>query len=233
MDGHPGARPRRLRAAFGPRAILPEQAGQTDRSIRGRRPDRRHGSSGRAVALVHAWQQVVVDNRPGASGAIGTRAAAAAEPDGHTLLIGSVTTLVTGPLLSKNAGYDPLKDLVPVAMLASTPFALVVASSMPPKTLQEFIAYARRNPGKLNFGTPAGTFGTPDRGVVSGQDRHRHRGHSIQGRRDRRHRHTGWAGRHDLRADLGARGAHPGRQGAAAGRHRLRCAARSFRKCRP
>jgi tripartite-type tricarboxylate transporter receptor subunit TctC len=91
--------------------------------------------------LVAQWlsstlgQQVVVDNRPGASGAIGTRAAAAAEPDGHTLLIGSVTTLVTGPLLSKNAGYDPLKDLVPVALLASTPFALVVASSMPPKTL--------------------------------------------------------------------------------------------------
>jgi putative tricarboxylic transport membrane protein len=88
----------------------------------------------------------VVDNRPGASGAIGTRAATAAEPDGHTVLIGSVTTLVTGPLLSKNVGYDPLKDLVPVAMLASTPFALVVASSMPPKTLEEFIAYARRNP---------------------------------------------------------------------------------------
>ena len=113
--------------------------------------------------LVAQWlssalgQQVVVDNRPGASGAIGTRAAAAAEPDGHTLLIGSVTTLVTGPVLSKNAGYDPLKDLVPVAMLASTPFPLVVASSMPPKTLEEFIAYARRNPGKLNFGTPAGT----------------------------------------------------------------------------
>jgi tripartite-type tricarboxylate transporter receptor subunit TctC len=102
--------------------------------------------------LVAQWlsstlgQQVVVDNRPGAGGAIGTRAATAAEPDGHTLLIGSVTTLVTGPLLSKN-----------VAMLASTPFALVVASSMPPKTLEEFIAYARRNPGKLNFGTPAGT----------------------------------------------------------------------------
>ncbi len=102
--------------------------------------------------LVAQWlsstlgQQVVVDNRPGASGAIGTRAAAAAEPDGHTLLIGSVTTLVTGPLLSKNAGYDPLKDLVPVALLASTPFALVVASSMPPKTLEELIGYARRNP---------------------------------------------------------------------------------------
>ena len=96
--------------------------------------------------LVAQWlsstlgQQVVVDNRPGAGGAIGTRAATAAEPDGHTLLIGSVTTLVTGPLLSKNVGYDPLKDLVPVAMLASTPFALVVASSMPPKTLEEFIA---------------------------------------------------------------------------------------------
>ena len=113
--------------------------------------------------LVAQWlsstlgQQVVVDNRPGASGAIGTRAAASAEPDGHTLLIGSVTTLVTGPLLSRNAGYDPLKDFIPVAMLASTPFALVVAPWMPAKTLEEFIAYARANPGKLNFGTPAGT----------------------------------------------------------------------------
>jgi tripartite-type tricarboxylate transporter receptor subunit TctC len=113
--------------------------------------------------LVAQWlsstlgQQVVVDNRPGASGAIGTRAAASAEPDGHTLLIGSVTTLVTGPLLTRNAGYDPLKDFIPVAMLASTPFALVVAPWMPAKTLEEFIAYARANPGKLNFGTPAGT----------------------------------------------------------------------------
>lgn len=102
-------------------------------------------------------QQVVVDNRPGASGAIGTRAAASAEPDGYTLLIGSVTTLVTGPLLARNAGYDPLKDFVPVARLASTPFALVVAPWLPAKTLGEFIAYARGNPGKLNFGTPAGT----------------------------------------------------------------------------
>ncbi len=102
-------------------------------------------------------QQVVVDNRPGASGAIGTRAAAAAEPDGHTLLIGSVTTLATGPLLAKNLGYDPLKDFAPVAMLASTPFALVVAPRVPAMTVQDFIAYARANPGKLNFGTPIGT----------------------------------------------------------------------------
>jgi len=103
--------------------------------------------------LVAQWlssslgQQVVVDNRPGASGAIGTRAAAAAEPDGHTLLIGSVTTLATGPLLAKNLGYDPLKDFVPVAMLASTPFALVVAPGVPADTPRDFIAFARANPG--------------------------------------------------------------------------------------
>jgi tripartite-type tricarboxylate transporter receptor subunit TctC len=102
-------------------------------------------------------QQVVVDNRPGASGAIGTRAAAAAEPDGYSLLIGSVTTLATGPLLAKNVGYDPLKDFVPVALIASTPFALVVAPSLPADTPGELIAYARANPGKLNFGTPVGT----------------------------------------------------------------------------
>jgi tripartite-type tricarboxylate transporter receptor subunit TctC len=113
--------------------------------------------------LVAQWlssalgQQVVVDNRPGASGAIGTRVVAAAEPDGHTLLIGSVTTLATGPLLAKNVGYDPLKDFVPLALIASTPFALVVAPSVPADTPGEFIAYARANPGKLNFGTPVGT----------------------------------------------------------------------------
>ena len=113
--------------------------------------------------LVAQWlssalgQQVVVDNRPGASGAIGTRAAAAAAPDGHTLLVGSVTTLATGPLLTKNPGYDPVKDSVPVALLGRTPFALVVAPRVPATTPQELVAYARANPGKLNFGTPIGT----------------------------------------------------------------------------
>jgi tripartite-type tricarboxylate transporter receptor subunit TctC len=102
-------------------------------------------------------QQVVVDNRPGASGAIGTRAAAAAEPDGHTLLIGSVTTMATGPLLAKNVGYEPLKDFIPVTALASTPFALVVAPRLPVRTPQELVDYARGNPGKLNFGAPVGT----------------------------------------------------------------------------
>ena len=113
--------------------------------------------------LVAQWlssalgHQVVVDNRPGASGAIGSRAAAAAEPDGHTLLIGSVTTLATGPLIAKNVGYDPRRDFIPVALVASTPFALVVAPNVPADTLQQFIAYARANPGRLNFGTPVGT----------------------------------------------------------------------------
>src|SRR5262245_56363276 len=113
--------------------------------------------------LVAQWlssalgQQVVVDNRVGASGAIGTRAAAAAEPDGHTLLIGSVTTIATGPLLAKNLGYDPIKDFAPVAMLASTPFALGVAPSGPATTPPASTAFARANPAKLKFGTPIGT----------------------------------------------------------------------------
>ncbi len=102
-------------------------------------------------------QQVVVDNRLGAGGTIGTRAAAAAEPDGYNLLLGSVSTMVTGPLLSKSVGYVPLKDFLPVALLASTPFALVVAPSVPARNPQELIAYARAHPGKLNFGTPVAT----------------------------------------------------------------------------
>ena len=82
--------------------------------------------------------------------------------------MGSVTTLATGPLLSKNPGYDPVKDFVPVALLARTPFALVVAPRVPANTPQEFVAYARANPGKLNFGTPIGTW-RPERQPSRGQ----------------------------------------------------------------
>jgi tripartite-type tricarboxylate transporter receptor subunit TctC len=96
--------------------------------------------------LVAQWlssalrQQVVVDNRAGAGGAIGTRAAVAAEADGYTLLLGSVTTMVTGPMLTKNVGYEPLKDFIPVALVASVPFGLAVAPRLPVKTPQELIA---------------------------------------------------------------------------------------------
>jgi tripartite-type tricarboxylate transporter receptor subunit TctC len=95
---------------------------------------------------------VVVDNRAGAGGTVGTQAAAAAAPDGHTLLLGSVGSLAIGPALLKSPGYDPLKSFAPVALVSNAPFMLAVGPDVPAKTIGELIAHAKANPGKLNFG---------------------------------------------------------------------------------
>jgi tripartite-type tricarboxylate transporter receptor subunit TctC len=98
-------------------------------------------------------QSIVVDNRGGAGGTVGTKAAAKAEPDGYTLLVGYTGTLAIGPSLYKNVGYDPRKDFVPIGMIGHAPTSLVVHPSFPVKTVAELIAYARANPGKVNFGS--------------------------------------------------------------------------------
>ena len=99
---------------------------------------------------------IMVDNRPGAGGTIGSRIAAAAEPDGYTLLFGSSTTLAAAPALYPSIGYEPSKSFTPVAMIASVPFALVVAPSLPVHSVAELVAYAKAHPGKLNYGAPTG-----------------------------------------------------------------------------
>ncbi|MDB5810178.1 MAG: Tripartite-type tricarboxylate transporter, receptor component TctC [Betaproteobacteria bacterium] len=104
-------------------------------------------------------QQVVVDNRPGASGIIGTDIVAKAQPDGYTVLMMSLTYTVLPSLFSK-LPYDPVKDLAPVTMVASAPLMLVVNPSVPVKSVPEFVAYAKANPGKLNFGS-GGAGATP------------------------------------------------------------------------
>ncbi len=104
-------------------------------------------------------QQFVVDNRPGASGIIGTDIVAKAQPDGYTVLMMSLTFTVLPSLFSK-LPYDTLKDLTPVTMVASAPLMLVVNPSVPVKSVAEFIAYAKANPGKLNFGS-GGAGATP------------------------------------------------------------------------
>jgi len=95
-------------------------------------------------------QPVIVDNRAGANGAIGTNEVARAAPDGYTILFAAdpVTTL---QFVVKNLGFDPLRDFAPVTQVTTQPLALAVHPSVPARTLREFIAYAKANPGKLSF----------------------------------------------------------------------------------
>ncbi|HEY6254489.1 MAG TPA: tripartite tricarboxylate transporter substrate binding protein [Xanthobacteraceae bacterium] len=102
-------------------------------------------------------QQVVIDNHPGAGSMLGTKAAAGAEPDGYTLLFGSSGSLAVAPALYANYDLDILKAFVPVGAVALLPHVLVVNPSVPARTVGELIAYAKANPGKLNFGASIGT----------------------------------------------------------------------------
>jgi tripartite-type tricarboxylate transporter receptor subunit TctC len=102
-------------------------------------------------------QTVVIDNRPGGGTAIGAKAVMTAEPDGYTLLFSNTPSHLIAPLVNKSFTYDPLKDFVPVSMIASSSNVLVIASSVPAQSLRDFISYAKANPGKLNFGFGQGT----------------------------------------------------------------------------
>jgi tripartite-type tricarboxylate transporter receptor subunit TctC len=104
-------------------------------------------------------QQVIVDNRPGASGMIGAELTVRAAPDGYTLLMVPVTYAVTPSLFAKMT-YDVEKDLAPVAQVAAAPFILVVHPTLPVKTVKDLIALDRRNPGQINFAS-ASTGGMP------------------------------------------------------------------------
>jgi tripartite-type tricarboxylate transporter receptor subunit TctC len=96
-------------------------------------------------------QSFVVDNRPGAGGNIGTEFVVRAPADGYTLLVNSVGPISINQTLYKKLNYDPLTDLVPVVQIADVPNVLVVHPSLPVKNFDEFVAYAKANPGKLNY----------------------------------------------------------------------------------
>jgi tripartite-type tricarboxylate transporter receptor subunit TctC len=98
-------------------------------------------------------QQIIIDNRSGAGGTVGTKALAKSEPDGYTIGLGYSGTLAIGPNLYSNAGYDPRKDFAAIGRVATAPNTLVVHPSFPAKTVAEFIAYAKANPGKVNYGS--------------------------------------------------------------------------------
>ncbi len=116
---------------------------------------------GRTVGakLAERWKQpVVIENRPGASGAIGTELAAKAPADGYTLLM-SVNTIVMVPSLNPKAPYDPVKDFAPVSTVALGRLSLVAHPSLNVKSVAELIALAKKEPGRLNYGSPGN--GTP------------------------------------------------------------------------
>ena len=98
-------------------------------------------------------QAFVVDNRPGAGGNIGTAAAARAAPDGYTLLMSTSGPLAANKSLYKELPYDPQKDLAPIGLFATLPNVIVINSRLPPKSLNEFIDYAKAHPRELNYGT--------------------------------------------------------------------------------
>ena len=108
-----------------------------------------------AEKLSHALgQQVVIDNRGGAGGVIGTRAAAKTAPDGYTLVMAHTGTTSINPTLYANPGYDPRRDFTPIGLISSTPIVIMAHPSFPAKTIAELIALAKREPGRLNIGTP-------------------------------------------------------------------------------
>src|SRR5687767_3786443 len=96
-------------------------------------------------------QSIVVDNRPGAGGIIGAHEAARAAPDGYTLFLGGVGSHAVNPNLHSKLPYDPIKDFAPITLVASAPSVLVVHPSVPARSIAEFAAFVRANPGKLNY----------------------------------------------------------------------------------
>ena len=106
---------------------------------------------------VSLGQQAIVENRPGAGSTLGSRSVATADPDGYTLLFGSSGSLAVAPALYAGLEFDPTKVFAPIASVSLLPQVFVVANSVPATSVAEFIAHAKANPGKLNYGAGLGT----------------------------------------------------------------------------
>ena len=115
-----------------------------------------------AARIIGEWLSnhlgpVVVENHVGAGGTLAAKAVANAPPDGYTLLAATAGSLAISPQLYKNAGVDPIKDFAAVALVSSAPLVLAIHKSVPAATVKELVAYAKANPGKLNYGAVIGT----------------------------------------------------------------------------
>ena len=106
--------------------------------------------------LEKKWgQPVIVENKAGGGATIGSDLVAKAAPDGYTLLL-ATSGVFTGPAFFKNMPYNPVRDFAPISLIAASGYILIAPSNLPVKNLREFVAYAKANPGKLNYGTPGG-----------------------------------------------------------------------------
>jgi tripartite-type tricarboxylate transporter receptor subunit TctC len=110
-------------------------------------------------------QSVIIENKPGVGSILGTDFVAKSAPDGYTLVVAANSSIAPGPLMRSNMPYDPLRDLVHVAMIGSFPNGFVVRADHPAKTMQDFIAMARARPGKLNYASA----GVGTSGFLSGE----------------------------------------------------------------
>ncbi len=134
-------------------------------------------------------QSVVIENRPGAGGATGTKSVATADPDGYTMLIGTSATLGVVPAMVKNPGYDPVKSFAPVAKISDSTTVLIVPPGFPANTVAELIAYAKANPGKLSYSSAG--YGNQTQlaaRVAAGPRRHQGGSCALQERRGDGHR---------------------------------------------
>ncbi len=163
-------------------------------------------------------QTVIVDNRAGASGNIGSNFVAKAKPDGYTLLIGSMSTHAMNPALMPAMPFSGVEDFTPIAQMANVINTMVINPAVPVTNVKEFIAYAKANPGKLAYASAGPRLHQPpERGAVREGRGHRDAARALQGRRARR-------GRHRVEPDAGAvlgrhadAAARQGRQAAPAG----------------
>ena len=134
------------------RLIVPYPAGASSNDILGRDIAQR--------LTKRLGQQVVVDNRSGASGTLGSEIVAKSPPDGYTLLVGVAAPLSVAPSVYPKLGFDPVKDLAPIARFAMVPYVMAVNPTVPAKNIPEFIAYAKAQAGKVNYGS-SGNGGSP------------------------------------------------------------------------
>lgn len=144
-------------AAFAQAGAFAQPAGWPARPVRmviGYPPGGSTDIAGRLLAErlgQRLGQQVIVDNRAGAGGTLAAASVVRAEPDGYTLLLAASPEVSIAPITTKALPYDPVADLQPITLVGQVPFFLVVHPSVPATTLQQFIEYARKNPGKLNY----------------------------------------------------------------------------------